>query len=513
MVSDNSSFDENNDNEIENGNKLSLWGKLLYGSGNISRFIVIGIQAYYLNPFLLEVANIDPYFVGTILLLKQIYDGITDPIVGQLSDSFPTPWGRRKPWILVAIVPSGIIWFLTWWNPDFLDGEDKEEYRVVYYLIVILIFNTLNSCVSVPYYSLTPDLAREYNERTKIVFIQQVFGLVSSIIFTFLQSTMIEYFGTGTLKKAKTGYAVSAIISGPILIFTGFISVIFIKERKFTTQTASKQNLFKRIFRFIIKFLKTVFSALLFKEYVLVTSIFVLSFLSIYFTVNNLILFVKYVVKDEEYSSIVVLSVQIGVTVSFFFWAFITTKIGKKKAFYLGAVIWSVPLILLFFIQENMTILLIILCVIRGLGAGVGYLIPYSMLPDVIELDEKKNGLRREGLLYSVFILMQKLGLAVGLSGSSYILGLVGYKSPETGVEGESSPLDEEQPDSVILTLRILTCIMPVIFNVLACILVFIYKEPSSRSSIIKDSLIDTDDEEEIWIKNTNYNNDEEKHL
>ena len=72
---------------------------------------------------------------------------------------------------------------------------------------------------------------------------------------------------------------------------------------------------------------------------------------------------------------------------SFFFWAFLTKKIGKKKVYFFGSLLWAGSLLVLFFIEAKQVKALYILIILRGLGSGVGYLIPYVMLPDAIELD------------------------------------------------------------------------------------------------------------------------------
>jgi GPH family glycoside/pentoside/hexuronide:cation symporter len=243
--------------------------------------------------------------------LKQLYDGFSDPLIGRLSDIIPTRWGRRKPWIVITIIPSAIVWALTWWCPKWLD--DDELYRVIYFVSILLIFNTLNSTVSVPYYSILPDVAPDYHERTKMVFFQQVFGLTASLIFSFLQTSILDYVGTSTLSSYRKGYLISAAISAPCIAIPGLISVLFVKERldlDAVEETESKSCI-GDFFMGIWEFIKEVFAVLIFKEYMMVVSVFVLSFLAIYFTVNNLYMFIQYVVVEEKHANFVILAFQV----------------------------------------------------------------------------------------------------------------------------------------------------------------------------------------------------------
>ena len=115
-------------------------------------------------------------------------------------------------------------------------------------------------------------------------------------------------------------------------------------------------------------------------------------------------------------------------------------RIGKKGVYYLGMIWWIVVSFLLFIVQPAWSpSVIIILGVLAGVGVATAYLVPWSMLPDVIELDELKTGRRREGAFYGFFVLLQKLGLALGLGLVSLALGLAGYITPPPGPRRPSS--------------------------------------------------------------------------
>jgi GPH family glycoside/pentoside/hexuronide:cation symporter len=111
-----------------------------------------------------------------------------------------------------------------------------------------------------------------------------------------------------------------------------------------------------------------------------------------------------------------------------------------------------------------------------GMGVSVVFLIPWSLIPDIIDQDEHDNGFRREGVFYSLFVLFQKIGVAVGISATSYVLQAVGYVSSTDG-----DPLDI-QPDSVILALRVMFGPVPIVLLVLS--LVFAWFYPLDREMV-----------------------------
>jgi len=187
----------------------------------------------------------------------------------------------------------------------------------------------------------------------------------------------------------------------------------------------------------------------------------------------------------------------------YFFWAFLSRKLGKKITFFIGCVLWIGGSIVIFFINSNDLKLFYVVCIIRALGSGVGYLIPLAMLPDIIELDRLKNGEAREGILYSLMILLQKTGVGIGITASNYILGLSGYVAPDK----EASVVAEEdayQPDSVLLAFRILMTVVPVVCLILALIAIAFI---NISKEILEDLENDTAEHDLLFTPKTNNNN------
>lgn len=89
--------------------------------------------------------------------------------------------------------------------------------------------------------------------------------------------------------------------------------------------------------------------------------------------------------------------------------------------------------------------------VLAGIGVGAAILIPWSMLPDVIELDELRTGLRREGLYYSIFVVIQQMGIAGALAFSSYLLGVSGYVAPHDQKDGGDTQPQKVSFSSILI--------------------------------------------------------------
>ena len=144
----------------------------------------------------------------------------------------------------------------------------------------------------------------------------------------------------------------------------------------------------------------------------------------------------------------VLIGVQGTALVMLFVWSILSRKIGKKAVFCMGTSLWIIAQFGLFFLQEGQNTLMYILAVMAGIGVSTAYLVPWSMIPDVIDLDELQTGQRREGIFYGFMVLLQKFGLALGLFFVGMALESAGFIE---ATAGEALP---EQPLSALNAIR-----------------------------------------------------------
>jgi GPH family glycoside/pentoside/hexuronide:cation symporter len=176
---------------------------------------------------------------------------------------------------------------------------------------------------------------------------------------------------------------------------------------------------------------------------------------------------------SEAESGLVALAVQGTALVMLFFWQAVSQKLDKKIVYFLGMTFWIIAQIGLFLLQPGEITLMYALAVLAGFGVSVAYLIPWSMVPDVIELDELETGKRREGIFYAFMVLLQKIGLALGLFLVGIALETSGFKPI---IPGEAIPL---QPDSALIAIRLAIAPLPAFFLLISLILAYFY--PISR--------------------------------
>lgn len=206
------------------------------------------------------------------------------------------------------------------------------------------------------------------------------------------------------------------------------------------------------------------------QAFLYVIGIYLCSWLGVQLTASILIYYVvSWMGMEEAAFPTVAIAVQGTALIMLFFWKFVSEKVGKKIVYYLGMFVWIIAQAALFLIQPGQIGFLYTGAIMAGFGVSVAYLIPWSMIPDVIELDELNTGQRREGVFYSFMVLLQKLGLALALFLVGQALEWSGFIAR---LPGEEIPV---QPDSALMAIRIAIAPLPTVFLIIGLILTYFY--------------------------------------
>ena len=436
--------------------KVPLINKLAFGAGDVGPAIATAIMGFFLLFFLTNVAGLSPGTAGTILLLSKIWDAFNDPIVGYISDRVQTRWGRRRPWFLFGAVPFGVAFWLLWLVPDV--GAAGKFW---YYLAVSLLLDTAFTVVNVPYTALTPEMTNDYDERTSLNTFRFAFSIIGGLIAAVLFGPMVDSFKPNLAR----GYLVVAGIWAVVATLPFFFAFWGTYERHHTKPDAE------------LGFwagLVTTFKNRAFRSAIW---IYLLSWLVVQAVSVIIIYYTTYLLQKPEITPLVILSVQGSAFVWLFIWNKLSHRWGKKGVYYRGMACWIVVSMALFIVQPSWpTWSVLLLGVFAGAGVATAFLIPWSLLPDVIELDELETGQRREGAFYGFFVLGQKLGLAVGLFLVGQVLEWSGFISPPSGVD----PNTIVQPASTLTAIRWMIGPIPAV--ILAAGIVMVYFFPITKA-------------------------------
>ncbi|MBD1899737.1 MFS transporter [Trichocoleus sp. DQ-A3] len=444
--------------------KLKLSTKLAYGAGDVGAAITANIGVFYTAYFLTDVAGIAAGLATWILLIGKVWDAVNDPVVGVLSDRTNSPrWGRRLPWMLYGAIPFGITFFLQWLVPRFSANDSANQWGLFWYYIVIsILFNSFYTAVNLPYTALTPELTQDYNERTNLNSYRFAFSIGGSIVSVIVFGIIAALIPNDRIQQ----YLVMGVVCAILSVLPIYWCIWGTRDR-ILARAAQNPTFEQPVSLPILQQVRIVLSN---RPFLYVVGIYLCSWLAVQVTAAIIPYFVlSWMRLSDAVVAQVILAVQGTALLMLFIWSKLSQRYGKKAVYFMGMSVWIIAQAGLFFLQPGQIAFMYVLGVMAGFGVSTAYLIPWSMLPDVIELDELKTGQRREGIFYSFMVFLQKVSLAVAVA-------LV-LKSLEWNQYIRSTPenLAPIQPDSALLAIRIAIGPLPTIALICGLILAYFY--------------------------------------
>uniref|UniRef100_A0A8C7YCR2 MFSD2 lysolipid transporter A, lysophospholipid n=1 Tax=Oryzias sinensis TaxID=183150 RepID=A0A8C7YCR2_9TELE len=432
---------------------------------------------FFLQIFLLEVAQLDPLDASIILFAGRAWDGITDPIVGFLvSHSRWTRVGRMMPWILCSTPFAVLTYFLIWYVPPF------EEAKVVWFLVFYCLFQSMQTCFHVPYSALTMFISTKQEERDSATAYRMTVELLGILLGTAIQGQIVGSVSTCPVDDDNDDYKnifdprSHMISSGVICIIYILCSVILflgVKEQKECVQRKSKPLTFRQGLKLVVSH----------GPYVKLVSAFVCATLGFLLMEGNFSLFLSYSLGQRKDFQNILLVIMLSGTLTIPGWQWFLTRFGKKTAAFCSN-LWVIPFIILMVSVKSNLALSYVVSVAAGMSVGASYFLPWSMLPDVVD-DFKvtnPNVHGHEAIFYSFFVFFTKFASGLSLGISTLCLKFAGY------VTGSCL-----QPESVSTTLKVLVSPFPIALIIVGLLILRMYpideKRRQSNSKVLQARL------------------------
>jgi len=163
--------------QISTRGKVPLLQKSAFGAGHLVLNLLPGALGVFMF-FLLTAFGMNPFLAGLLGGLPRIFDALTDPIMGFISDNTKSDWGRRRPYIFVGAILSGLFFILLWQ----MDETNSQTYNFWYFLIMSMVFLVGNTMFATPLIGLGYEMTSDYNERTRLMAFSQTVGQVAWMI-------------------------------------------------------------------------------------------------------------------------------------------------------------------------------------------------------------------------------------------------------------------------------------------------------------------------------------------
>ncbi len=422
--------------------------------------------------------KMDPLLAGILAAAPRLWDALIDPIMGYISDNAKTKWGRRRPFIFIGAIITGLA-FMAMWQ---IFPENGQTYNFVYFLILSLVFYLGYTIFATPLIGMGYEMTPDYHERTRLMAVTQWVGQLAWIIAPWLW--VIVYL-PNLFESAPIASRNIALITGFVCIILGIIPAIICKERPKPETDEIKVNI-KDLRQQIKEFLSGIMKTAKNKPFMRLCGATFFVFNG-YQTVSQFAFFiiVYYLFNGDQgaagtwpawFGTIAALSTLFLVIP---FVTYVSQKIGKKNTFIMATAISIVGYVLKWwgFNPENPYLMLLPLPLI-SFGIGGLFTLMMSMTADVCDLDELKNNERREGMFGAVYWWMVKLGTALALLVSGAVLKWVGFDESLGAQSAET-----------ITQLRIADIVIPALTALIAIFIMIKYNLSENESNKIRKKL------------------------
>jgi len=452
--------------------------KIAFGFGMLANQMFPAILGIFMV-VLIEDLEFSGWMWSLVFLFPRIFDAITDPIMGFISDNTKSKWGRRRQYVLIGGILMGIAYIFMWQ----LYKVDGVQYNFWYFFLWSLVFYLGLTIFSVPYVAMGYEMSDDFHERTNIMAIAQFIGQWAWVIAPLFWIIMYDENWFPSADIAVRELAIWVAIPSAIC---AIVPAIFIKTNSTLNEDYEPLNS-ANIGNSLIKIIKSFAEAFKIKEFRKLCGATFLIF-NAFNTVAALTFFVivyKLFNGDAGASGIwVSMFGCLGALGTTFIVipavAWMSKKLGKKKAFMLSQSISLVGYIMLYFLFiPGKPWLYVIALPFFSFGIGSLFTIMMSMTADVIDIDEMNTGKRREGIFGAIYWWMVKVGYGIAGALSGVIITIVGF----------NSDLATTDQQAAVDGLHTFFCFFPMVGTILAMLIMRNYTITEERSLEIRSQL------------------------
>ncbi len=460
--------------------KVPMIQKAAFGAGHLVNNLLPGSLGIFMF-FLLTAFGMDPFLAGLLGGLPRFYDAITDPIMGFISDNTKSRFGRRRPYIFIGAIMSGVLFAVLWQ----LYPHNSQMYNFWYFLIFSLIYLTGNTIFATPLIGLGYEMTSDYNERTRLMAFSQTMGQIAWMIVPWFWVLIAN---PNLFETQAVGVRRLSVVVGGICLVLGILPAIFCKgidasnmenrkEINFRTLVSNLKDLFRGIVQVsknkpFMKLCGATF--LVFNGFQMVASFsyFIIVF---YMFKGDYGLAGNWPAWFSTVSAIVTAFLVIPVISA------LATRFGKRQAFIISTVISIIGYALKWWgFNPGNPWLIFMPIPLMSFGIGGLFTLMMSMTADVCDLDELNNGMpRKEGTFGAIYWWMVKLGQALALVLGGLVLKLVGFD--------QNIPV---QASETITKLRLADITIPALTALLAIVVMWKYDLTEKKAREIKAELV-----------------------
>ncbi len=438
--------------------KVPLGQKIAFGLGMLANQLFPAAVSIFMV-VLVQDLGFDPMLWGIIFFVPRLFDAITDPIMGFISDNTKSKWGKRRQYVMLGGLIMGVSFIFMWQ----LYAANGLTYNFWYFLILSLVFYLGLTIFSIPYVAMGYEMSTDFHERTRLMAIAQWIGQWAWVLAPWI---WVIIYDQTLFASAEAGTRELSIYIGIVCTILALVPAVFVKSKSTLDDTnltpINAQNIGNSVVNIFVAF-KDAYLNKPFRKLCIATFLIFNSFQTI--AAFSFFIIVHYLFAGNAGEAGVwpTLHGSVGALITTFIVIPTITKMsehfGKKKTFLISQAISIFGYILFWFLfVPGKPYLFLYALPFFSFGIGGLFTLMMSMTADVCDYEEYRNGLpRKEGIFGAVYWWMVKFGTAIAGLFTGFIMSYVGF-----------NPDAATQTDEALTGLRLAYTLIPIIGTLLA---------------------------------------------
>ncbi len=418
--------------------KVPVGQKIAFGVGMLANQMFPAVLGIFMV-VLVQDLGFPGWMWGVIYFFPRVFDSITDPIMGFISDNTKSKWGRRRQYVFLGAIIMGVAFIIMWQ----LYRENSVDYNFTYFLLWSFVFYLGLTIFSVPYVAMGYEMSDDFHERTNIMAVAQWIGQWAWVIAPWFWVIMYDQ---GWFESAEEATRSLAIWVGLVCMIFAMVPAIFIKSESTLDKDYAPLTV-KNIggsLKMILDGFVQAFKLKPFRKLCIATFFIFNAFNTV--AAFSFFIIVYYLFNGDAGSAGIwpTLFGSVGALATTFLVIPIVTKMskvmGKKKAFLVSQGISVIGYAMFWFLfVPGKPYMYMFALPFFAFGIGSLFTLMMSMTADVIDMDELNSGLRREGVFGAIYWWMVKFGFAIAGGLSGLIMSVVGFDADVAAADQESA--------------------------------------------------------------------------
>jgi GPH family glycoside/pentoside/hexuronide:cation symporter len=427
-----------------------------WGMGTLGPVTVLTATNVVLLRYMTDFVGIAAGVGASLIAFSKIFDAFIDPGLGAISDRTRSRWGRRRPYLIIGSALLSLAVVAIFSVPDFADAQ----MRTIYVGAILLFYAVAYSTFTIPYLSMPAEMTDNYQERSRLMSWRVYAVGLSQIVASVLGPMLL-----GALGGGEGAYFWMAVVFVPIILGSAWIAFAATRDAPFTEPAPHVRYPFAEQVRSVAA--NRPFLVLILVKFLTLMSLGVQAVFAFFFAhVLNL--------SNSALGTYFLFS-SLALIASQPLWLWLLRRTGDKKLVYIVALALGIPAFLSWLAAApgDPAVLMYLRAIVVGISGGGAILMGQSMLPDTMEFDYRRTGLRREGIFSGIYTTVEKLAGAIGVAFVGAVLSASGYVAGRGG--------DTVQPESAIHAIYLVMGILPATISALGIVALLFYNLSEAR--------------------------------